>query len=92
MNGSDKMHMCESLCLNFVCWMEGDLRRFCHVAHDEETREMLASDLDVTLWMSFVSFNLNYYNSLDERLRLNCCKMICRRTRMRSITLHLSDD
>ena len=35
------------------------------------------TDLDPTLQMRFIGFNLTRYNSLDERMRLNHFKMTC---------------
>ena len=74
------MHICKSLCLNHIRSIEDELLRFCHVACEEEMREMHAirssfDALDVSTCPPN-GFNFNRYNSLDERLSLKYFKMI----------------
>ena len=38
-NGSDEMHICESLRLNHVCWIEDGPPRFHCIAREEEMHE-----------------------------------------------------
>ena len=33
-NDSDETKICESLCLNHICWIEDELPRFRHIARD----------------------------------------------------------
>ena len=49
-------------------------------------------DLNLTLQLHFVGFNLIRYNSLDEWLRLYRFKTTPRRTRVCHVAIHLSDD
>ena len=70
-NGSDKTHICESLRLNHIRWIGDGPSRSPRIARVEVTSETPSADLDITLQMCFISFNLSRYNSLDERMRLN---------------------
>ena len=55
-----------------------DARDFDTSRAKKKRMKRLFSDLDLTLQMCFVGFNLSRYNSLDERQRLNHFKTIRR--------------
>ena len=94
------MLICESLHLICVCSIEDGVLRFCHVGREEETSHNACHLIFIrTLWMHTrvnrspsIAFNLNRYNSSNERLRLSHYKTIHLRTITRHVAPSLSEN